>query len=224
MLKTIRDITRHTLFKVVLGIAILISCGSTLVIIFEKDANIQFQAMSDAIWWAIVTMTTVGYGDKVPLTTGGRLIGIIVMFFGMALISVFTATVSSVFVARKIKEGRGLEDIKFKDHLVICGWNFNGEQVLHNLARDGNRAGPIVLINQLPEETVSDIINSFSGLKIKYVRGDFTKESPLSRASIKSARAAIILPDVNSGLSANTDERTIMATLSIKTLNAKIKA
>ena len=223
MLKTIIDIRRHTLFKVLLGIAALVLTGSSLVIIFEQDANAQFQAMSDAVWWAVVTMTTVGYGDKVPVTTGGRLIGMAVMFFGMTLISLFTATVSSIFVARKIKEGRGLDDIKLKDHLVICGWNFNGEQVLRNLLRDRDKTGAVVLINQLPEETVSEIIDSFSGLKIKYVRGDFTKESVLARANIKSARAVIILPDVVSGLSANTDERTILATLSIKALNAKVK-
>ena len=122
--------------------------------------------MGDAIWWALVTMTTVGYGDKVPITPGGRIIGIVIMFFGMALISLFTATVSSIFVTRKIKEGRGLESVKDKDHLVICGWNFNGEQVLANLLEDKKKAGLIILINQLPEETVSDIISNFPALKI----------------------------------------------------------
>jgi len=223
MLRTLQEITRHTLFIVVLGITILVTIGSTLIILFESEVNNQFSAMGDAIWWALVTMTTVGYGDKVPITPGGRLIGIVIMFFGMALISLFTATVSSIFVTRKIKEGRGLESVKDKDHLVICGWNFNGEQILANLLEDKKKAGSIILINQLPEETVSDIISNFPALKIKYVRGDFTKEPILNRANIKSARAAIILPANNSGISATSDEQTILATLSVKSLNPKIK-
>jgi len=223
MLKTLLEIAKHTLFKVVLGITFLVFVGAILENLFESGENKQFSALGDAIWWAVVTMTTVGYGDKVPITPGGRVIGIIIMFMGMALISVFTATISSVFVARKIKEGRGLEEVKFKDHLVICGWNFNGEQVLSNLLKEKKKAGSIILINQLPDETVSDIISNFPGLKIKYVRGDFTKEPILNRANIKSALAAIILPDVNSGMSANSDERTILATLSIKAINPKIK-
>lgn len=223
MLRTIQEITRHPLFIVVLGITILVTIGSTLIIFFESEVNNQFLAMGDAIWWAVVTMTTVGYGDKVPVTPGGRIIGIVIMFFGMALISLFTATVSSIFVTRKIKEGRGLESVKDKDHLVICGWNFNGEQVLANLLEDNKKAGSIILINHLPEETVSDIISNFPALKIKYVRGDFTKEPILNRANIKSARAAIILPDTNSGISATSDEQTILATLSVKSLNPKIK-
>ena len=223
MLRTIQEITRHPLFIVVLGITILVTIGSTLIIFFESEVNNQFLAMGDAIWWAVVTMTTVGYGDKVPVTPGGRIIGIVIMFFGMALISLFTATVSSIFVTRKIKEGRGLEAVKYKDHLVICGWNFNGEQVLANLLEDNKKAGSIILINHLPEETVSDIISNFPALKIKYVRGDFTKEPILNRANIKSARAAIILPDTNSGISATSDEQTILATLSVKSLNPKIK-
>ncbi len=223
MLKTIQEITKHTLFKVALGITFLVLAGATMISLFESDVNSQFSATGDAIWWAIVTMTTVGYGDKVPITPGGRMIGIFIMFFGMALISVFTATVSSVFVTRKIKEGRGLEAVNYKNHLVLCGWNFNGEQVLSNLLKDKKKAGSIVLINQLPEETVSDIISSFPGLKIKYVRGDFTKEAILNRANVKGASAAIILPDINSGLSDNSDERTILATLSLKAINPKIK-
>jgi voltage-gated potassium channel len=223
MLKTFNEIRRQPLFSVLVGITILVISGALLVTLFERGINTQFVAFGDAIWWALVTMTTVGYGDKVPLTTGGRIIGIVIMFFGMGMISVLTATISSIFVTRKIKEGRGLEDIKFKDHLVICGWNFNGEQILSNLRKASEKVGPVVLINQLSEDVVTDIKNNFSGLNIKYVRGDFSKETILNRANIKMANAAIILPDTTNGLGASSDELTILTTLSIKAINPKVK-
>ena len=217
------DITRHPLFKAVSAILVLAIIGAILVTFFESDTNKQFEVLGDAIWWVLVTMTTVGYGDKVPLTPGGRIVGVFLMFFGVALLSIFTAIISSIFIARQIKEGRGLEQIKFKNHLIICGWNFNGEQILLSLQSNKNEIGNVVLINQLSEESIAEIINQFSALKIKFVRGDYTKEIILNRANTSFAKAAIILPDTDSGLSSASDERTILATLSIKAINSKIK-
>lgn len=223
MSRGFQDIVRHPLFRVFSGIAAVVFTGALLISFFEGDLNNQFEALGDGIWWAVVTMTTVGYGDKVPVSTGGRVIGIMIMFVGVALVSVFTATISSIFITRKIKEGQGLEEIKLTDHLLLCGWNYNGEQMLSTLHRNYKNASSIVMINQLNEETVADIINHFPNLNIKYVRGDFTKEAVLLRANVKRAKSAIILPDVSAGLGARSDERTILATLSIKSLNTQVK-
>ena len=101
------------------------------------------------------------------------------MFFGVALLSLFTATISSIFITRQLKEGRGLEQIKFKDHLVICGWNFNGEQILESLQKKKNKIS-VVLINHLSEEAIADITNQFPRLIISFVKGDYTKETALA--------------------------------------------
>jgi voltage-gated potassium channel len=219
----IREILQHPLFKIFGAIIIIALLGATFVLIFEINANKDLNSLGDAVWWVLVTMTTVGYGDRVPITPGGRVIGITVMFLGVALVSLFTATVSSIFVARQIKEGRGLEQIKLKNHLVICGWNFNGEQILNELLKHSHKKSEIVLINQLNEDAISDILNHFSSLKIKFVHGDYTKEAVLNRANIASADFAIILPDISTPLGEKSDERTILATLSIKAINPKIK-
>lgn len=58
----------------------------------------EFHSVWDGIWWATVTVTTVGYGDLVPHTVSGRLIGILVMFVGIGFVAVLTATVASEFV------------------------------------------------------------------------------------------------------------------------------
>ena len=52
----------------------------------------------DGVWWAVVTITTVGYGDKYPKTVAGRMIGIVVMLVGIGFLSVLTATIASHFV------------------------------------------------------------------------------------------------------------------------------
>lgn len=58
----------------------------------------EFESVWDGVWWAVVTVTTVGYGDLYPETVTGRLIGILVMLIGIGFISVLTATVASRFV------------------------------------------------------------------------------------------------------------------------------
>jgi voltage-gated potassium channel len=223
MLKYLSLLFRQTLFKVAIGIACFALTGAILVTLFEHRLNNQFQVLGDAIWYVFVTMTTVGYGDKVPITTGGKVIGVMVMLFGMTLLSVFTATISSIFVARKLKEVRGLEEIKLSDHVVICGWSHPGEQILTFFRKEKEKTGPIVLINQLSEDAINDVLNHYADLKIKFVRGDYSKEIILHRANVGQARVVLIIPDFSSGLSAQSDERTILATLSIKAINQKIK-
>lgn len=71
----------------------------------EKDApNANIKTAEDALWWAYVTITTVGYGDKYPVTPEGRLIAAALMTVGVALFGTFTAYVASWFVARRVEE------------------------------------------------------------------------------------------------------------------------
>jgi voltage-gated potassium channel len=59
----------------------------------------SFESLGDAAWWAATTVTTIGYGDVVPATSGGRVIAVVVMFASVATISFTTAVVTAAFVA-----------------------------------------------------------------------------------------------------------------------------
>ena len=70
------------------------------------------QGLGASFWWAAVTMTTVGYGDKAPVTLGGRVIGFIWMFAAIILISSFTAAIAtSLTVSQLSSSVKGLEDL-----------------------------------------------------------------------------------------------------------------
>jgi voltage-gated potassium channel len=80
-------------------IAFLLVVFSAIAILqVETDPNSNIKTAEDAIWWAYVTITTVGYGDKFPVTTEGRLIASILMTAGVGLFGTFTAYVASWFV------------------------------------------------------------------------------------------------------------------------------
>jgi len=89
----------HSLFRVLIAAAATLFLGAWLVLLFEEHAKgSNIHGYSDALWWAIVTVTTVGYGDRFPVSGGGRAVAVILMLLGIGLIGVLTATVASVFV------------------------------------------------------------------------------------------------------------------------------
>jgi voltage-gated potassium channel len=87
----------------------VISCflalvGSMAIFNLEKDvASSNIKTASDAIWWAVVTVTTVGYGDRYPVTDSGRVIAAILMTAGVGLFGTFTGFIASLFVEPDIK-------------------------------------------------------------------------------------------------------------------------
>jgi voltage-gated potassium channel len=92
------------------GKVVVYVVGSTVLVIFcaalaELDAeraagNANIQNFPDAVWWAITTITTVGYGDRYPVTTTGRLIALGLMIGGIALLGIVTATFASWLIQR----------------------------------------------------------------------------------------------------------------------------
>jgi voltage-gated potassium channel len=82
---------------------LMILFASISILQFEKDINSNIKTAEDAIWWSYVTITTVGYGDKFPVTTEGRIIAAILMTVGVALFGTCTAYVSSWFMKDRVK-------------------------------------------------------------------------------------------------------------------------
>ena len=80
---------------------LMVIFSSIAILQFEKDINSNIKTAEDAIWWSYVTITTVGYGDKFPITTEGRIIGAVLMTMGVGIFGTFTALVSSWFIEKK---------------------------------------------------------------------------------------------------------------------------
>lgn len=105
--------------SLILGLAALLLVVGGLVWLFERRRNQEqfggtpVQGLGSSFWWAAVTMTTVGYGDKAPLTLGGRLIGLVWMFAGLIMVSTFTAAVTSALTVGSLQGGiQGPEDLR----------------------------------------------------------------------------------------------------------------
>lgn len=203
----------------------LILVSALVITIFEPsdlDPKVNIKSFFDAIWWTIVTITTVGYGDFFPVTVVGRIIGIFIIISGFIIFSTFTAYIASNFIDKKIKERKGLNKIKLRNHIVICGWNNSGRRILKFLVEHSHENPvTVVLINELDESRISTIKNHYELVDIKFIRGDFTNQEILNRANIKEANQIIILFDESCSEGVPSDERTIIAAHNISFLKVK---
>lgn len=84
-------------FLFVYGIGLVI-VAATVVASVEGGANASIQSFPDALWWAVVTITTVGYGDMVPVTVAGRAVAFVLMLGGIAFFSGLTANLASFLI------------------------------------------------------------------------------------------------------------------------------
>jgi voltage-gated potassium channel len=204
----------------------IILLGATSIFIADRYYATKGAAgILDAIYWAVVTIATVGYGDVVPTSSIAKLLALLIILSGPALLSLLTASVASMLVEKKIREGEGLETIKDRDHLLICGWNENGDKVIDILLLQLQGTKPkIVLVNELEKEEIQSIQVRYQDHDIAFVRGNFVKEEVLARANLPRARAAIVLADLSGGRSPDkADERTVFATMAIKSMAAKVR-
>lgn len=206
-------------------ICLVVLVGAIAVLAAEfNNSNSMIKDFFDAIWWSLVTITTVGYGDLVPITFWGRIIGIIFIFLGFTIFSIFTAFIASSFIDKKIKERKGLNKITEKNHILICGWNNSTKKILDYISRlDPSEIPNIVLVNELDEGGFSSLQNHYPDLQIKFIIGDFTNQEILLKANIKDAKHIILLFDESKANSIPSDERTIIAAHNIAYMKLKGK-
>ena len=217
----LKTLIRNSFFQVGIGLFITMIFGGIVLQWLETG---DISKGDNPFWWAIVTMTTVGYGDFSPETPEGRVFAVFIMFAGITLVSLLTASISSIFVAQKIREGKGLEKLNISDHIVLCGWNSNTGDLMNSIQKlNHEKHLDLVLVNELSEEEVNQIKSRFTKLNILFVSGDYTQEETLLKASVTTSNTVIIIPNNINNEDGLHDEKTIFATLTIKSIDSSIR-
>jgi voltage-gated potassium channel Kch len=105
--RTQRAVANRRVFPYLAFVTLLLGllAGFVVTLVDRQD----FPTFGDGVWWAIVTLGTVGYGDIVPHTAWGRVIGGLVIVVGVTFIAFLTATVTSAFVSAAEQQARGRE-------------------------------------------------------------------------------------------------------------------
>jgi voltage-gated potassium channel len=219
-----RTLQRERVFVLVLVLLAILLVGATGFALVEPAEGPWYDRFGRAVWWGMVTLTTVGYGDVVPVTILGRLVGTALMVIGFISLSLVTATVASVFIERKFRQERGLEAVKATQHILLLGWPEDAEALLDQLLKRLPQTIPVVLINRVPPEQMEAVKERFPERPLFYLRGDYSREDILLKANVRGAFKAIILADRQPGeTAAQVDQRTLFTALTLKALHNKIR-
>jgi len=157
--------------------------------IFELHVNDEFISFSDGVWWSIITLSTTGYGDKVPITFIGRVIAVLTILIGVGGTSLLSGALASWLVDRNTKARRGLMEYKkLKDHLVICGWKEDMKNILRDIlwVTPDLTSDSLVLISNVDSERMEELKEDDELRGLKFVRGDYFSEAALRRASVET--------------------------------------
>jgi len=211
LVKLRRYLTRNTLLILAAATLLVVLLGGALVYHAEYRTNPGLTTLGDAIWYAVVTVTTVGYGDRAPETPTGRAVGVGLMLFGIGFLGLFTATIASLFIDRMLREGRGLTPVQATGHIVICGWNDKGRLIVGELREETDR--PVVILADLAERPME-------GAHLSFVRGRPYLEESLHRVDIMRASGAVVLADESEG--EPSDAKTVLTVLAVESLNPAV--
>jgi voltage-gated potassium channel len=202
---------------------VLIVCAASLVFFFaEHGHNPRVHNLWDALYWGVVSLTTTGYGDVTPLTRGGRDAAVVLLLAVLLVMPLLYATITSIYVSRRIRGEEGLDRIACTDHLVICGWNNNGHNVLSGLS-ERQIETPVVIVGEITADHFRNICDTHPGLELHFARGPYTSEPTLQRANIRKARCAIVLVSYSLDSTKRSDELAVLAVLALRELGPNLR-
>ncbi len=161
--------------------------GGISLFLIERGANSEIGSVGDGLWWALVTITTVGFGDITPVTTVGRFIGGAMMVGGLFTLALFAGIVghSLLHAVLSIREEQ-FRMSGYVNHIIVCGYEMGSGMLLDVLSSEINlEEQRIVLFG--PYERPRGLPPEFM-----WVQGDPTKESELDKARISHASTVIV--------------------------------
>ena len=195
------------------GVATLV--GGVSIFLFERGLNPGISALADGMWWALVTLTTVGFGDISPVTWQGRIVGSVLMIAGMFTLALFAGIVGNTL----LKSVLTIREEQFRmsnlmNHIVICGYEPGTRMLLDAIPKEINVEDTRVVI--FSEGIRPDDIPA----EFSWITGDPTKESYLGKVRMSYA-AAVIVVGRRSLLPAAADANTILSVFTIRSFMRK---
>lgn len=207
----------RALFKrigLAVGLIVLVSLGlwmdrNGLKDQLHPDRAIRFV---DVFYFTVVSLTTVGYGDIVPVTGFARFVNAVFLTpVRLAVLTIFLGTAYELVLLRT-RESFRMRQLKNRltDHTIVCGFGVSGHSALSELRAHGYDASQVVIIE--PNEEVAARATS-EGLPV--LVGDASQEAVLRAASIEDAGHVIVAP--------HSDDQCVLICLTVRDLNSKVR-
>ncbi len=144
-------------------------------------------SLFDAIYWVFVTITTIGFGDIVPTTVGGRVTFFFVALGGIGTIALVLEQLISISTKQQFRKMFGLNKVKLQNHIIIVGYNEVSEEIIKTFQRLADKEF-IVILREHKNISQAEL----NSKDIKYIIGNVTNHEVFERANIRQADTLII--------------------------------
>ena len=204
---------KFELYTLAMLTGIVIFFGSTIIFIYEgpEGVNDKINHYFDAVYWALITISTVGYGDIVPITAEGKFVTLILVINGFLVIAFSTSIVTTALAERmeSIKQTRVENEVqKLNKFIVICGYGIMARNLIEELQKQKKK----ILVVDTNEEKILKAKQK----NILAIKGDATDISFLKKIGVGESATTII--------ALNEDDATNLSiVLGARTLDKKIR-
>jgi voltage-gated potassium channel Kch len=166
-------------------VAVVILTGAAGFYAVEHGRNAAVKDFGDSLWWALVTMTTVGYGDIVPTTAAGRVFGAFLMFTGIGALGISTAAIAAYLI--RFDQIDAVRIRRMREHVVICGLGTAGLVLAQAFRGDGHS---VVVVER--DET-NPHIRPCRDMGAAVLVGDASRHETLRRARLDRAKHLVVV-------------------------------
>ncbi|TES92921.1 MAG: hypothetical protein E3J87_03585 [Candidatus Cloacimonadota bacterium] len=213
----------HEFLRLFIIILLIWVTGALVLWIFEHEGNPEEFGNVPKCFWNIAVYLFSGLDSGQPKTAAGKITVTLILIMSLGIVGIFTGTVASIFVERKIGGRRFMPPKKLSKHIVICNWNNKGINIIRELrAKVLKIKRPIVIVSNKVEEKAFPELDELEEFKKVYiVQGDPTNVLNLKRAKIMDAYSCIILSQKSAGNYA--DAQSMLIAMTIKQLCSENK-
>lgn len=192
-------------------VAVYFAVAGSLYLLEHGVQDGKFDKFSDAIWFCVVTMSTVGYGDIYPVTSAGRFITGFFILFTLGTLGLLITAVSEAVMEVKRMEEHGLIGTRMKNHVIVCGFNSMARAALSELVAADRK---IAILCETPQEI--EAARDMKTPALFITSGDPSQELFRDRLNVAEADAVIV--------AMSDDTKNLIATLNVKAVapNARL--
>lgn len=160
-----------------------------IIYLSEKDAaGSNINSFSDTFWYSIITLTTIGYGDKFPITTIGRLFSLIYILASVGVVGYIISQISNK-ISKMIEDKKlGLSGTKFEQHIVIINYNNFARQIINEIVNADKKVA--VVTNN--KEDIDLIYKNFSKKNVFILYHDFVDSEAFNKVNISNSISVLI--------------------------------